>query len=198
MKNILLIVTLLILFSCNEKNPTLSFDKIQVDSSKTEVNQILNNKEQLNLQELNFEDLGFELMGKETLNELRIGLTKIEIEEILGVAPEISTDELWEADGQYHQTYFFKNQGIELDMIGDNDKLKKVNMITITHPCNFKTSKNIAIGSKLKDLQIAYVDYFNKEFSDNETFVAGSIYGGVIFSLKNDKVTSIFIGAAAE
>ncbi len=199
MKNIFLIIALIILYSCNEKNETLTVDTNQIDSSKTITNENLrNNNEQSNGYESNLEDLGFKLMEKEILNELRIGLTKFQIEEVLGIAPEISTNEFWEADGEFHQTYIYKDLGIELDMIGDNDKLKRVNMITITQPCNYKTSKNISIGSNRKDLQNAYGEYFNKEFSDKKTFVAGSIYGGVIFNLENDRVSSIFIGAAAE
>ncbi len=197
MKNIFLIMITLIFISCNNVNEKSTSDSLLIDSSQAKIEDSLRNKKEP-LKDLNLDDLGFELMEKESLNELRIGLTKIQIEKILGMAPEISTNELWEADGQYHQTYFYKDLGIELDMIGDDEKLKKVNMITIVFPCNYKTSKNISIGSKLIDVQNAYNQYFNKEFSDNETFVAGSIYGGVIFNLKNDTVTSIFIGAAAE
>ena len=93
---------------------------------------------------------------------------------------------------------FYKKLGIELDMIGDNDESKKVNMITVKKPCDYKTNKNIYIGSKISELKAAYGKYYNKEFSDKETFVAGSIYGGVIFTLKNNVVESIFIGAGAE
>ena len=31
-----------------------------------------------------------------------------------------------------------------------------------------------------------------------ETFVAGSLYGGLIFNFKNNRVTEIFLGASAE
>lgn len=150
------------------------------------------------VEEKNLEDLGFTLMYSESLNELKLGLTKVQVETILGFPDEVSLNEIWGADGEYHQTYMYKELGIELDMIGYHDESKKVNMITIHKPCNFKTSKNIHIGSKLSDLRKAYGQYYNKDFSDNETFVAGSIYGGVIFTLKNNVVESIFIGAGAE
>ena len=45
----------------------------------------------------------------------------------------------------------------------------------------------------------AYAAEINREESDlPETVVVGSIYGGVVFTMKNGKVVSIFIGAAAE
>jgi hypothetical protein len=65
-------------------------------------------------------------------------------------------------------------------------------------PFDYKTSKGISIGSNYQEVEKAYKDYVNAEFSNKESIVAGSIYGGVIFSFKNGKVTSIFIGASAE
>jgi hypothetical protein len=45
----------------------------------------------------------------------------------------------------------------------------------------------------------AYIREYQKEESETgKTFVAGSIYGGVIFGFKKGKVTQIFIGSAAE
>lgn len=192
MKKIFFSILVLILCSCdNKKESSLSTETIKYDSLKT------SSKENF-IEEKTLDDLGFELMYSETLNDLKLGLTKIQVENILGEPEEVSLNEVWEADGEYHQTYFYKKLGIELDMIGDNEESKKVNMITINKPCDFKTSRNIYIGSKISELRNAYGQYYNKVFSDKETFVAGSIYSGVIFTLKNNIVESIFIGAGTE
>lgn len=207
MKIKLLTLAFLIVISCeNKKNMNLetkseSNDSLKKVTSKDSFNSSnfkINEKIKESDKDIDFEELGFALMEQETLNDLKLGLNKKQVEEKIGVASEFSENEIWDADGEYHQTYFYKNLGIELDMIGDNLDTKKVNMITIYKPCKFKTSSGIAIGSKLSELEGEYGKYYNKEFSDKENFVAGSIYGGVIFTLKNNEVESIFIGVSAE
>ena len=45
----------------------------------------------------------------------------------------------------------------------------------------------------------AYKPYWNREESEFfGNFVAGSIYGGLVFYFQNDKVSKIFLGLAAE
>ncbi len=200
MKKIFFSISVLILCSCGDKKESsLSTETIKNDSLKTSSKEnTIEEKNKTLVEEKSLDDLGFELMYSETLNDLKLGLTKIQVGKILGEPEEVSLNEVWEADGEYHQTYFYKKLGIELDMVGDNDESKKVNMITINRPCDFKTSRKIRIGSKISELRNEYGQYYNKDFSDKETFVAGSIYGGVIFTLKNNIVESIFIGAGAE
>jgi hypothetical protein len=62
----------------------------------------------------------------------------------------------------------------------------------------FRTSKGISIGSSYQEVEQAYKDYMNPEFSNRESIVAGSIYGGVVFSFEKGKVKSVFVGAASE
>jgi hypothetical protein len=143
----------------------------------------------------NIEDLGFALMESETLGQLKLGLSKNQVEEMLGTPDELSEKTFWEADGEYHQTYFYKKLGVTLTMVGDN---QVINMIEIKNPCDFKTSKNIFIGSSYKEVMSAYKKYYSEEFSSPDTFVAGSIYGGVMFNFARGKVESIIIGAVAE
>ena len=71
-------------------------------------------------------------------------------------------------------------------------------MITITEPCEFKTTRNIGIGSNMEEVQTAYRQEINAKSSNTETIIAGTVYGGIIFNFENKKVKSIFIGASAE
>ncbi|MFB6320805.1 hypothetical protein [Saccharicrinis sp. FJH54] len=145
-----------------------------------------------------FEKLGFELMESETLNKLKLGIQDSDLATILGLPDDTTKNELWGADGLYHQTYKYSKLGIKLDLIGETKSDKVINMITAINPCPFKTSKGISIGSNYQKVEQAYKDYLNSNFSNAETLVAGSIYGGVIFSFENGEVKSIFIGASAE
>jgi hypothetical protein len=71
-------------------------------------------------------------------------------------------------------------------------------MITIVSPCALTTSQGIGIGSDLKLIQLKYSSQIDKSASDENTIVVGSIYEGTIFTLENNKVVKIFIGASAE
>ncbi len=71
--------------------------------------------------------------------------------------------------------------------------------IRILSSCDLKTSRDIGIGSTEEDVRKAYEYEINPEDDDDpEHITAGTVYGGVIFHLKDGIVTSIFIGAAAE
>lgn len=61
----------------------------------------------------------------------------------------------------------------------------------------FHTQRHIGIGSQMADVMAAY-GRERSPMSSDETFIAGSIYGGMIFSFTNGKVSNIFLGAAAE
>lgn len=76
---------------------------------------------------------------------------------------------------------------------------KSVDGITVTSPSVLKTKRGIQIGSTEKAVTKAYGRDKNTEDSvPKETFVAGSLYGGLIFNFKNNRVTEIFLGASAE
>jgi uncharacterized lipoprotein YehR (DUF1307 family) len=145
-----------------------------------------------------FEKLGFDLMKNETLDKLKLGLKLSDLINILGEPNVKTNNEFWGADGEYHQTFKYSSMGIELDLIGENEGDKIVNMITIQNPCDYKTTKRISVGNDYQDVKEAYKEYLNPEFSNSESIVAGSIYGGVIFRFENGKVKSIFIGASAD
>jgi hypothetical protein len=145
-----------------------------------------------------YDEIGFELMETESLGEIRIGLKANKIVELLGEPEKKSKLIMWGADGQYHQTWYYYQEGIELDIIGEVKAKKEVYMITITDPCKLKTKRRIGIGSDFKDVKHAYKKAIDPEFSGPKGIVAGTIYGGIIFNFEHKKVTEIFIGAAAE
>lgn len=114
--------------------------------------------------------------------------------------PDMKSEEVvLESDGLKHQTWTYKNKGIELGMIR-NKQEQQVWSIKITSPCDYKTNENIGMGSSKSEVVNAYKDKINEEHSigSQDIIVLGSIYNGTIFHFEKNKVTSIFIGAAAE
>jgi len=71
--------------------------------------------------------------------------------------------------------------------------------VTLSTPSRKKTSRGIGIGSLQKEVLEAYGAEFNREESLlPDTIIAGSVFGGLVFTMKDGRVESIFIGAAAE
>jgi hypothetical protein len=118
----------------------------------------------------------------------------------LGKPQSKGKDVEWEAIGEWVQEWHFPKQGLTLAMTSEKKGgAKTILNITAESPCQLATSRGIQIGSPEAKVAKAYRDVQNKEEGESgKLFVAGSIYGGVMFHLKEGKVVQIFIGAAAE
>jgi len=141
-----------------------------------------------------------DLAAKDFLGELKLGLKADEVLKILGKPASKGKDVEWEAIGEYVQEWNFPDQGIHLNMASlKKGGAKKILTITAAAPSKLATARGITIGSPEAAVKKAYGNVRDKEQSvAGKTFVAGSIYGGVIFQFKNGQVSEIFIGAAAE
>ncbi len=147
-----------------------------------------------------FGAMGFRLLAEEKLFVLDDAETEKDALKLLGKPEKKSKAELWGADGLIHQQWFYKTKGIVVDFVKeDKSGLGEVYSVAISAPSEKKTSRGIGIGSAQQEVLKAYAAEINREESAlPETIVAGSIYGGVVFTMKNGNVVSIFIGAAAE
>lgn len=139
--------------------------------------------------------------SKERIGTLRLGMTEIDLTKNIPCKPRKGKEILEGATGEYVQEWKYSECGIVLKM-GSERKggAKVVQSITITTPSNLVTSRGIHIGSMERELMDAYGRYRDPEepVKKGKQFVAGSIYDGMIFDLKNGKVVKIFLGAAAE
>lgn len=143
-------------------------------------------------------DAGFKLMETETLGKIKLGLDNKKTIAELGNPETRSAAELWGADGLYHADWSYESAGISLNMAG-NDSLKmEIFALRFFAPCTLKTSRNIGIGSSIDEVKEAYKEELGENYGDEQSLVAGSIYGGIIFNFENRKLNSVFIGAAAE
>ncbi len=137
---------------------------------------------------------------KEPVGKLRHGLSEKEVKQIIPGQPTRGPEELWGADGEYHQEWKYPEGGITLGMVSKKKGgSKSIERITIASPSPLQTSKGIRIGSTESEVDEAYGRFRNAEDSKKgEVFVAGSVFGGLIFNFQQGKVSQIFIGAAAE
>jgi len=139
-----------------------------------------------------------DLLTTERIGRLRIGLSETDLLKSIDCDLKRGPESLWGADGAYHQTWQCPACGLKLGMTsGKRGGNKVIESIVITPPCTLATKRGIRIGSSEEEVRKAYKKEWNREDS-KESFVAGSLYGGMIFDFHNGKVSRIFLGTAAE
>ncbi len=139
-------------------------------------------------------------LKSEQLGGLKLGMPEKDVLKLLGDPKKKSTLVHQEADGTWVQNWEYPAAGLSLVMGAEKKGgAKTIAIITATAPCTLATKAGIKIGSPAVEVSKAYKKHLDKENPPTATsIVAGSIYGGVIFTLEKGKVTQIFIGAAAE
>jgi hypothetical protein len=139
--------------------------------------------------------------GEERIGELRLGLTEKDVHGNIHCKPRKDKEVFEAATGEYVQMWKFPECGIVLKMSSERKGAKKeVGSITITSPSKLVTGRGIHIGSTEGEVIEVYGRYRDQEGSGEKgkTFVAGSVYDGMIFDFQGGRVVRIFLGAAAE
>lgn len=149
------------------------------------------------------EDKATQLMAAENLGGIKIDMAEKNLMKLLGQPKKKSAMTFQGGTGEYHQTWLYPDKGLEITLSAGESKTgaKKVALFTASSGCSLTTTKGIKIGSSEADVRKAYGSFEDKENASatrKDSFVAGSIYGGIIFNFKDNKVSSIFFGAAAE
>ena len=141
-----------------------------------------------------------DLLDSERIGSLRLGLSESDVKKSIGCALQRGPEQLWGADGAYHQSWRCDACGLRIGMVSEKrGATKRIESITLVAPGTLATSRGIRIGSAEQEVRKAYRAEWNREESrQSGSFVAGSIYGGLLFEFQGGKVVQIFLGAAAE
>jgi hypothetical protein len=139
-------------------------------------------------------------LDSEKIGNFSTGMSGKDIHKQLTCAFKYGKEEVWEADGLYHQSWDCPASGISFEMSsGRKGGNKNVDRISITVPSKLKTKRGIGIGSTEQQVIQVYNDVKDVQGTvSKEVFIAGSVYGGLFFYFKDGKVTSIILGAGAE
>lgn len=143
-------------------------------------------------------------LADEALGKIKLGRKAADLPALAGKPDSKGKDTEWAAIGEWVQEWVqewrFQAQGLTLNMASQSKGgAKTVLTITAEAPSKLATARGIRIGSTIAEVTKAYGKVRDKEQGvPGETFVAGSVYGGVIFTFTGGKVSRIFIGAAAE
>jgi hypothetical protein len=142
----------------------------------------------------------FHVMNSESIGALKISMPAAQVSKLIADHPSLGRMEEWGADGNFHQKWTYGALGLEIGMASDSRKsAQTIDSISVKAPSLLQTQRGIHVGSSEADVLKAYKGDISKEDSKpGAQVVAGSIYGGLIFGIKNGVVTSIFLGAAAE
>jgi hypothetical protein len=141
--------------------------------------------------------LGFDLMKTEKLGGLGLGSPAGDALSLLGPAEEESPPRVWGADGREHRQWRYPSQGVELGLVAQGGCLA-VDRIAVFAPCGWKTARGIGIGSPESEVRAAYRAELDDKVAVKGRLIAGSVYGGLIFTIEGGAVRAMFLGAAAE
>ena len=114
----------------------------------------------------------FFILHDENIGGLRIDLPASKVKEIMRTTEckaTRGTETLDEASGSYVQDWNYKTCGIRIRMASENKgRAKKVDRISVKHPCDFSTKRGIHIGSSETEVIKAYKQFRNKDISESE------------------------------
>jgi hypothetical protein len=144
----------------------------------------------------------FALMHGELIGELAIGSSTAEVRHRLGQPQTTGSIEESAATGAFEQPWTYAD-GLSLVMSSSTHSgPQTIAAMTIAAPSTLKTRRGIGIGSSRAEVERAYGDVQapadEVDPDDPERFVAGSTYGGLVFSFHTGVVDEIFLGAGAE
>lgn len=202
------ICSIMLTFSCNSADSSTeatdsSADTItnetvsNADEIKSKVDETVSNGDE-NLEAKDFSEIGDYLMSNEKFDDLALQLSVDKVIKKYSTPDEKTEPKLWGADGFYHQTLKYNTLGFELGLSGEVATKMTIDRITINAPCSFKTNEGVGIGSSKADVEKAYKNQIDPSIESSEVILAGTIYGGLTFDIKDGKVASIFLGAGAE
>lgn len=150
---------------------------------------------------LNGNDMGeFSLIRSESFDGLKLDMKIQEFESLLLCRVEKDEPVLWAGIGEIIQEWNYPECGVKLQLSTvDPETPQIISSIIVRAPSELKSSRGIGVGSTEVEVMEAYADYLDEDYSvSGDTLVAGSIYGGLIFTFKDNVVESMFLGAGAE
>ena len=132
----------------------------------------------------------------ETIGALKLRMNEAGVKAALG-APKSKSKPIEEgATGNWVSDWSWP--GVRLKMASPKKAGPFViDAIEITAPSTLATSRGIKIGSTRNEVAKAYPKSDEETNDPKKQFLVGSVYGGLLFELDNDKVANMFLGAMA-
>jgi len=188
----IILASLLVMAACKSKTKTTDTgEKKNMDTVITAGKDSVSNTGQANIGKVDLESFG----------AIKLGQLYSEANKVLGPPDSKSKAIEWAADGLLHEDWTWKSKGLLMNMSSDKTNVEgtlAIFSIKAEAPCDYKTKAGLGIGSSYAEVEAAYKKDIDPEATDKTQIMVGSVYGGIIFSFKNDKANKIFLGAEAE
>ncbi len=134
-------------------------------------------------------------VDKQAIGPLRIGMPEAQVAKLLGVPKTKSPAEMMAATGEYTGEWSYAD--VSLQMVSDKPRGPfRVSAISVVAPSRYKTPEGIGIGATRGEIIAVYGPYLGHTNDANEMLV-GSVYFGLLFTLEEERVAGIFLGAMA-
>lgn len=132
----------------------------------------------------------------EAIGPLHARMTAKELIAVLG-APRAKQPPVNEgATGEWVSTWAWR--GASALMVADTKKGPwHARDVSVTALSSYATKQGIRVGSTRADAERLYPRSPDNPQQDPDTYVVGSVYGGMLFSFARDRVTAISIGVFA-
>lgn len=136
----------------------------------------------------------------EAIGSIRQGMTADAVVAALGEPDGRPEFELEDATGDFVAGWAWtaKDMVVSMAATDASGTNATVSGIGCGANCPFDLPWGLKIGSTRAEVEAIYGEHFDPDFTNEHTFVAGSVYGGSFYSFEDGKVVGIFIGAGAE
>ena len=135
----------------------------------------------------------------EAIGGLKLGMDETKVVKLLGQPAKKAFPEEEGATGDFVGSWEWPSKGIVLGMASDKRTGPfTLRTIDVTAPSTFATTRGVTIGMAAAELPARYQRNVDEGRDDPNLYLVGSMYGGMLFTLKDDKVAEIFLGAMAE
>jgi hypothetical protein len=135
------------------------------------------------------------LLDVEAIGPLKLRMPEADVIELLGKPAQRSKVIEEGATGLFVSTWTW--DGVAMHMAAEAKKGPfKVATISVGKPPH-ATARGIKVGSTLAELEKTYPRSTEEGNNDPSLYLVGSVYGGLLFRLKDGAVTEIFLGAMA-
>jgi hypothetical protein len=132
----------------------------------------------------------------EPIGPLRRGMTDMRVKRAAGPPRAASEPQRGEATGMWEKSWDYPGVRLWFEAKRARGTPWVLRAIDVRAGSDWKTRRGISIGSTRAQVARAYRRDTNKAESTADQIVAGSSHGGVTFTMVDDRVTEIFVGAA--
>jgi hypothetical protein len=132
----------------------------------------------------------------ESLGPLRTGLDERAVVAALGAPRDREPPIREEASGEWITAWHWPSATVVM-FAHDANGPWSARSLTVTAPSTLATKRGIHVGSTRAEVARAYPRSADDDGHDPNSYLAGSMYDGVLFTFRGDAVTSIAVGPFA-